>query len=100
MARFGKKKNRRGKFTDLRKKNLALIPYLLFPPPPPFPVVTPTADAVYNASGLGYVGKDENGQAQWTGMSNVQVVKIEVIIVQQCIHSSHTFPLKVYFQAR
>ncbi|GFS14291.1 membrane-bound O-acyltransferase domain-containing protein 2-like [Elysia marginata] len=38
---------------------------------------TLVADAVYNASGLGYIGDDENGQPQWTGMTNVHVVKIE-----------------------
>lgn len=35
------------------------------------------ADAVYNASGLGYIGADENGRPQWTGMTNVNVLKIE-----------------------
>ncbi|KAH9489972.1 Lysophospholipid acyltransferase 2 [Bulinus truncatus] len=35
------------------------------------------ADAVYNASGLGYVGNDKDGKPMWTGMSNVFVWKIE-----------------------
>uniref|UniRef100_A0A2C9JTV5 Uncharacterized protein n=1 Tax=Biomphalaria glabrata TaxID=6526 RepID=A0A2C9JTV5_BIOGL len=35
------------------------------------------ADAVYNASGLGYIGKDNDGKPLWTGMSNVFVWKIE-----------------------
>ncbi|CAG5125503.1 unnamed protein product [Candidula unifasciata] len=35
------------------------------------------ADAIYNASGMGYAGKDEHGRHQWTEMSNVFVFKIE-----------------------
>ncbi|GFO12578.1 membrane-bound o-acyltransferase domain-containing protein 2 [Plakobranchus ocellatus] len=35
------------------------------------------SDAVYNASGLGYEGKDENGKPRWTGMTNVFVIKLE-----------------------
>lgn len=35
------------------------------------------ADIVYNASGMGYCGRDELGRDDWTGMTNVNPLKVE-----------------------
>lgn len=36
------------------------------------------ADAVNNASGLGFNGYDESGNAKWDLVSNVRILKVEV----------------------
>lgn len=36
------------------------------------------ADMVNNASGLGFNGYDENGNAKWDLVTNVQILKLEV----------------------
>lgn len=36
------------------------------------------ADAVNNASGLGFNGYDENGNAKWDLVTNVNIIKLEV----------------------
>lgn len=36
------------------------------------------ADAICNASGLGFNGYDKNGNARWDLISNVDVIKFEV----------------------
>ena len=37
------------------------------------------ADAVNNASGLGFNGYDDNGEAKWDLVTNVRIVDEEVI---------------------
>ena len=39
-----------------------------------------TAEIVHNASGLGYLGQDKDGNHDWSGMCNVKVWKIEVSV--------------------
>ena len=39
------------------------------------------ADAVNNASGLGFNGYDEHGNAKWDLVTNVNIFKLEVIII-------------------
>lgn len=40
------------------------------------------ADAVNNASGLGFNGYDENGKPKWDLITNVRIIEIEVNFVK------------------
>jgi len=35
-------------------------------------------DSVFNAAGIGFTGYDEDGNAKWDGVSNINIQKIEV----------------------
>ena len=38
-----------------------------------------SAEAVNNMSGLGFNGYDENGKAKWNRVTNINILKVEVI---------------------
>lgn len=46
----------------------------------PLPPSVASADAVNNAAGYGFSGMDENGQASWDLIGNLNILGIEVII--------------------
>lgn len=48
------------------------------------------ADAICNASGLGFNGYDAKGRARWDLISNVDILKFEVSLADTAIHF---FPL-------
>ena len=50
-----------------------------------------SAEAVNNMCGLGFNGYDENGKAKWNRVTNVNILKVEVIF------SFFFFHLKVNF---
>lgn len=46
------------------------------------------ADAICNNSGLGFNGYDENGKSKWDLISNINVIKFEVIFFLHTIFLS------------
>ena len=40
-----------------------------------------SAEAVNNMGGLGFNGYDENGKAKWDGVTNANILKIEVLFL-------------------
>lgn len=55
------------------------------------------ADAICNNSGLGFNGYDENNNPKWDGISNINILKFEVIVLSKEPFSYHCALHKEYF---
>ncbi len=57
------------------------------------------ADAVNNACGLGFNGYDENGNAKWDLVTNINIYKLEVcnIIISKLIKILASLNIYIYF---